>query len=141
MTKVNASICPNCLDLIFSRARHDFHRCSCGEIFIDGGFDYTRGGWKNQFPYQVTYEVKQSKDELSLDYALMNNQFGIIKDWKLNILDFFNVNDRRLQAVLKDYIKSKVWPTGFPTDHLVFPEHWESLLTFKILEEWSDESK
>ena len=34
--------CPNCKDVIFSRARHDFRSCSCGSVAIDGGFDYTR---------------------------------------------------------------------------------------------------
>lgn len=43
-TKVNVVICPHCKDGIYSVARHDFHYCSCGHTFVDGGFDYTRCG-------------------------------------------------------------------------------------------------
>ena len=36
--------CKRCTDVIESRFRHDFVRCKCGAIFIDGGNDYTRMG-------------------------------------------------------------------------------------------------
>lgn len=43
--KVKAGIqCPSCADTIFSMYRHDFRRCMCGKIFIDGGDDYLRYG-------------------------------------------------------------------------------------------------
>ena len=42
MTKVTAIKCPKCKDTIYSCARHDFRQCSCGEVAIDGGFDYVR---------------------------------------------------------------------------------------------------
>lgn len=133
MTKVNASICPNCWDLIFSRACHDFHHCSCKEIFIDGGFDYVRGGWNKEFPYSVTYEIEQSKDELFKDYNLRIDKYGIIKDWKLSILNFFNKHDGRLVKAVKDFIEQRVWPENFPIDHLTFPEDWKTQLTLQLL--------
>ena len=34
--------CLKCKDKIFSLYRHNFRSCSCGEVSIDGGFDYTR---------------------------------------------------------------------------------------------------
>jgi len=34
--------CLNCLDVIESMYRHDFHPCSCEAVYIDGGDDYTR---------------------------------------------------------------------------------------------------
>lgn len=37
--------CRRCRDRIFSNHRHDFVRCKCGATFIDGGFDYLRGGF------------------------------------------------------------------------------------------------
>ena len=40
--KVQAIVCPKCGDTLFSRARHDFRYCSCGEVAVDGGFDYVR---------------------------------------------------------------------------------------------------
>jgi hypothetical protein len=36
--------CPACEDIIFSLYTHDFRRCMCGKVFIDGGDDYTRCG-------------------------------------------------------------------------------------------------
>ena len=40
--------CVICKAVIQSKHRHDFVSCKCGQIFIDGGDDYTRvGGIKN----------------------------------------------------------------------------------------------
>ena len=33
--KILAIQCKSCLDIIYSRANHDFRRCSCGSIAID----------------------------------------------------------------------------------------------------------
>lgn len=38
--------CRRCGDRIFSNSRHDFVRCRCGATFIDGGWDYMRGGFR-----------------------------------------------------------------------------------------------
>jgi hypothetical protein len=40
--------CNACGDRIFSNSRHDFVTCSCGDTFIDGGFDYTRVGFTTE---------------------------------------------------------------------------------------------
>ena len=40
--------CYRCRDRIFSNSRHDFVRCKCGAIFIDGGFAYQRSGWSDE---------------------------------------------------------------------------------------------
>jgi hypothetical protein len=34
--------CTHCKDIIESKYTHDFKRCGCGKIAIDGGDDYTR---------------------------------------------------------------------------------------------------
>lgn len=36
--------CLECGDIIESKHRHDFVRCSCGNAFVDGGSDYLRFG-------------------------------------------------------------------------------------------------
>jgi len=36
--------CLRCGDELYSRHRHDFVRCSCGCVYIDGGDDYCRIG-------------------------------------------------------------------------------------------------
>lgn len=40
----NIAKCRKCGDIIESKSRHDFVRCKCGAIFLDGGFDYVRRG-------------------------------------------------------------------------------------------------
>ncbi|WP_188453390.1 DUF7695 domain-containing protein [Virgibacillus oceani] len=42
---VNKVRCKKCNDIIESKHSHDYRRCSCGAIFIDGGTDYQRYGW------------------------------------------------------------------------------------------------
>lgn len=42
---VNKVRCKKCDDVIESTHNHDFKRCKCGAIFIDGGMDYQRYGW------------------------------------------------------------------------------------------------
>ena len=34
--------CNHCGDVIESKHRHDFKRCSCGRVAVDGGHDYLR---------------------------------------------------------------------------------------------------
>jgi len=78
-TKVNCIVCAKCGDIIYSRARHDFHWCSCGDIAVDGGLDYMRIIYKNEFPKQITKTVNASKEELFRDWNLRLDKFGVIK--------------------------------------------------------------
>lgn len=41
---VSALKCLVCESVVWSKYRHDFCSCSCGQCFIDGGRDYTRYG-------------------------------------------------------------------------------------------------
>lgn len=43
----NKAQCRKCGDIIESKYRHDFVKCKCGAIFVDGGKDYARRGAKN----------------------------------------------------------------------------------------------
>lgn len=43
----NRAQCRKCGDVIESKHVHDFVRCKCGSIFIDGGLYYRRGGAKD----------------------------------------------------------------------------------------------
>jgi hypothetical protein len=79
MTKVTAIICPNCKDKIYSRARHDFRSCTCGDTCVDGGFDYLRTCFKTVPPERIELEVYATKNELYDDWNRGTNKFGIIK--------------------------------------------------------------
>jgi hypothetical protein len=41
-----AKFCQNCSELLISLHRHDYVTCTCGEVMIDGGKDYTRSSVK-----------------------------------------------------------------------------------------------
>jgi len=41
---VNKARCRKCNDIVISAYRHDFKKCKCGNIFVDGGLDYLRRG-------------------------------------------------------------------------------------------------
>lgn len=43
----NAIRCKHCGDVIESKTVHDFKWCSCGTVYVDGGHDYLRRGFKN----------------------------------------------------------------------------------------------
>jgi hypothetical protein len=80
MITVNAIECPTCHDIIFSRAHHDFHYCTCGETFIDGGFDYTRYGGKDLSLIQHhELEIDATEQELYDDWNKRVNKYGTIQ--------------------------------------------------------------
>lgn len=54
---VNGIVCPSCGDRIWSRHRHDYRMCKCGEVAIGGGRDYTRIAFKKTQPKQVRMRV------------------------------------------------------------------------------------
>lgn len=39
--------CKYCGDVIESKSGHDFRWCSCHTVFVDGGHNYLRRGFKN----------------------------------------------------------------------------------------------
>ena len=45
--KTNKIRCRHCGDVLESRHVHDFKFCSCGAVFVDGGQEYLRRGYKN----------------------------------------------------------------------------------------------
>jgi len=82
--KIKALKCLNCGDIIYSRARHDFHSCSCEDrdsrISIDGGFDYCRMAYSDNSRYEwVEIDVNATKEELYDDWNEGRDDFGIIK--------------------------------------------------------------
>jgi ribosomal protein S27E len=79
-TRVCTVTCGKCGDEIFSRARHDFRSCKCGKTFIDGGFDYVKGGFDPDvgFSQGVRY-VNATRAELYQDWNTQKDKFGKIR--------------------------------------------------------------
>ncbi len=74
--KIKTITCPNCKDEIYSRAQHDFKYCSCGDIFIDGGLDLTRFGFKKEKPQIIERELDITKQELYNDWNKKIDKYG-----------------------------------------------------------------
>lgn len=71
--------CKKCEAIIYSRARHDFHWCPCGNLAVDGGRDYMKISFKEPDSYeQVEVEVKADAQKLYDDWNLNKNKFGTI---------------------------------------------------------------
>lgn len=77
---VSAIQCKECKDVIYSRAHHDFHHCSCGNCFVDGGFDYFRYG-ANSFNSikEIKLQLDITKTELYDDWNYSRDKYGTIK--------------------------------------------------------------
>ncbi len=59
----NAAKCRKCGDIIESKYRHDFVRCKCGAIFVDGGMDYIRRGGNAEDIIELCEEEELSENE------------------------------------------------------------------------------
>ena len=77
--KVNAIVCPKCGDTLYSRARHDYRNCTCGEVVVDGGFDYLRVAYKKKDPKRVEVWVDASIKDLYRDWNLSEDKYGLIR--------------------------------------------------------------
>lgn len=54
--------CPRCMKRMFSFHVHDFKYCGCyNEVFIDGGREYLRFGWKVQKPCGIYWCKKDGE--------------------------------------------------------------------------------
>lgn len=79
---IQAVQCPDCKDIIFSRAAHDLRQCSCQSTFIDGGRSYTRVGFGAAGePLFVTLQLGQGVDDAVLfnDWNERTDIFGLFK--------------------------------------------------------------
>lgn len=75
---VTAVQCPNCKALIYSRARHDYRNCPCGDTAVDGGFEYLRTSFKKVPPISFRLPLKVSRKTLYDDWNCKYNKYGII---------------------------------------------------------------
>lgn len=72
-----------CGDELYSRAQHDFRCCSCGGVFVDGGFDYLRFGCPAGVPpadirVRVRY-VAATRRQLYDDWNNRRKRFGFVR--------------------------------------------------------------
>lgn len=61
---VNKVRCRHCNDVIESKYAHDFQRCQCGTIAVDGGTDYQRLSFKNSLEEDVDTSLSVYENNL-----------------------------------------------------------------------------
>jgi len=79
--------CPKCKDWIYSRAPHDFRRCSCGNIGVDGGHWDDDEEYFTYFRFMGDYALTKHRvcrvtaDQRMLydDWNTSEDKFGRIK--------------------------------------------------------------
>lgn len=79
MVKVSGVKCKRCGDIVYSRARHDMRGCTCGSIFVDGGFDYMKVSGEPENMDFVQLEVDATKPELYNDWGKDANKYGLVR--------------------------------------------------------------
>lgn len=110
MTKVSAIQCPSCKVIIYSRARHDFHSCSCGSCSIDGGFDYVRLAWdsdKLPVPEPFQLEVFADKKQLYQDWNNREDKFGWVYPKIQNKRKEKRKMNKKVTPLLQEHSKRK----------------------------------
>lgn len=60
--KLNKIQCKHCKQILISTHRHDWKQCVCKTVFVDGGNDYLRRGFKQQDDYIELSEYTLVKD-------------------------------------------------------------------------------
>lgn len=82
--KISAIECPKCHDIIWSRAVHDFHYCSCRAVSIDGGFDYCHFGWQPEVdrPEIIQIDIEVTIEQCYNDWNKRINKLGTIKKFE-----------------------------------------------------------
>lgn len=62
--------CLKCNDIIESKHRHDYQRCSCDAIMTDGGTDYIRrgGNQEDMLDLSVYIDCTQEDEDIYISY-------------------------------------------------------------------------
>jgi len=111
---LNMAQCRICKDIIYSKNRYDFRRCSCERIFIDGGSDYMRRGFTE---YSDIIDLSVSiNDELDavqgeVNYARINFRSYIKYTLKNNgfVLGLKNIYRRAVRFFKEVNIGGSEW--------------------------------
>lgn len=62
MIITNSAQCLICGNILVSESVHDYKTCKCGNIFVDGGNEYIRHGWRHKnFYVNLSEEHRDSR--------------------------------------------------------------------------------
>ena len=76
--KITATECPNCFNILYSRAQHDFRTCGCGDTSVDGGQLKARVLYKDKSPKSIEIDVDVTEQQLYDDWNNRKDKYGIV---------------------------------------------------------------
>ena len=76
--KIIAMRCPNCKDVLYSRAQNDFRTCGCGDTSVDGGPGVERYLYKDKLPKSIEIDVDVTEQQLYDDWNNKKDKYGIV---------------------------------------------------------------
>jgi len=84
--KIRGIICPNCFDFVFSRSHYDCRRCTCGQVYVDGGqhikekniLNFQRAGFTYKVPIPAFLMTEYGYYIYYMDWNLETDILGII---------------------------------------------------------------
>ena len=71
----NSIKCNHCNDEIESKHRHDFVRCKCGKVAVDGGLDYGKTMFTSLSDFTNTSIIDDGTHELRRQYLKWGNSY------------------------------------------------------------------
>jgi len=77
--KTHGIKCPKCKDVIFSRAKHDLHYCTCGKVFVNGGFV--------KFVYGCDSDIFDEIEKVEIDIGDDIMEYNLTNLWLSGKLD------------------------------------------------------
>lgn len=123
----NSIKCNHCNDEIESKHRHDFVRCSCGKVAVDGGKDYTRTMFDNVSDYTNTSITDDGSHELRRKYLTWGNNY----DKDMNRLS--ETQWVSIENMTTDHIEA-ILDGGWVSTNPLYEEVFKEELKFRIQE-------
>jgi hypothetical protein len=118
----NSIKCNHCNDEIESKHRHDFVRCKCGKVAVDGGLDYGKKMFTSLSDFTNTSIIDDGTHELRRQYLKWGNSY----DKDMNRLPetiynpIMNMSTDHIQAILNG-----TWVENSPFYQELFKEELE----------------
>jgi hypothetical protein len=118
----NSIKCNHCNDEIESKHRHDFVRCKCGKVAVDGGLDYGKTMFTSLSDFTNTSIIDDGTHELRRQYLKWGNSY----DKDMNRLPetiynpIMNMSTDHIQAILNG-----TWVENSPFYEELFKEELE----------------
>ena len=121
----NSIKCNHCNDEIESKHRHDFVRCSCEKVAVDGGKDYGRIMFTELSDFTDTSINDDGSHELRRQYLTWGNNY----DKDMNRLPETIYNP--IKDMTSDHIQA-ILDGGWAKNNLFYEELFKEELKFRV---------